>query len=326
MGEESLKASIIVLTYRKFDNLEQNIQSILKQSCSNYEVIVSDDGSPNFDRAYIESLFQKMPDHDRRLSIITREKNVGTVKNFNAAIQAATGDLIIPLSQDDCFYDDHVLAQVIDAFSDPKANICLGRRTIDRTDQMLPNSTQLGIMRDGPQKKLWFRNACSNLYYGATLYYRKEYLQNAGLFDESYTLLEDYPFAMRCIEKGEDIRIIDAPTIRYSASGVSSGKKQAKPSPIMNNDFLKMYEQNYLTSKERLNSIVCRKYLQYRMRKKDPNCSRLAIYGNVIVDIILFLAKREAARTKKNYIDCRFERLWKFEELATKIRLKKSLS
>ena len=212
------------------------------------------------------------------------------------------------------------MSDIIDAFSSPAVNICLGLRVIEGTDHILPNRTQIKIMQGASQKKLWFRNACNNLYYGSALYYRKDYLQNAGLFDESYRLLEDYPFVMNCIEREEKIHIINAPTIFYSANGVSSGKKKTKISQIMNNDFFQMYERNYLHSIERINSSVCRKYLLNRMRSKDEHSSRLSRYSNIILDAILVLTKIEAAHTKEQISDCRFSMLWKLEKLVTKIK------
>lgn len=320
MRENTLKASIIVLTYRNFDNIRNNIESILKQTYMNYEVLISDDGSPNFDRDYVESLYQNSNCSDR-FSIITRDHNVGTVRNFNAAIEAATGDIIIPLAQDDFFYSENVLSVIIDAFSSHEVNICLGLRVNKGTNLVLPNKTQIKIMQDASQKKLWFRNACNNLYYGSALYYRKDYLQNVGLFDESYILLEDYPFVMDCIEKGETIQIINTPTILYSENGISHTKKQTKSSEIMNKDFLQLFERNYLCSRERMNSSICRKYLLYRLHRREKGGVLLSRYSkNIILDLVLALAKLEALCTKKQIIDCRFSILWKFEELATKIK------
>ena len=46
---KTIKVSVVVLTYKKFDNLQNNINSVLKQDYTNYEVIIHDDGSDNFD-------------------------------------------------------------------------------------------------------------------------------------------------------------------------------------------------------------------------------------------------------------------------------------
>ena len=318
MGKTRLRISIIVLTYKRFDNLNRNIESILKQTYEEYEVIISDDGSPNFNREYIESHY-KGRNSEHKFSIIARKNNVGTVKNFNEAVKSSIGDIIVPLSQDDFFCDENALAKIANAFCDSGVNVCLGLRVLQGTDYTLPSSTHIKIMQDGDRKKLWFRNACGNLYFGAALYYRKDYLQKVGFFDEQYTLLEDYPFVMNCLEKGERIYLINAPTICYSMDGVSGRNKGTITPKTMRNDFFRMYRRNYLSSKEKINSRVCKDYLLFRMRTRDESCSRFKRYSNLVIDIILVLAFFHARFAKKHVIDSRFAILWEFEELATKM-------
>ena len=44
----NIEATIIVMVYKNLDQVRQTLDSIKKQTYSNYEVIVSDDGSPNY--------------------------------------------------------------------------------------------------------------------------------------------------------------------------------------------------------------------------------------------------------------------------------------
>ena len=79
LNEENL-VTVVVLTFRRFDNLENNINSILSQSYRNIEVIISDDGSENFDELKIKSLFSE--NKNMKFHIIHSKKNFGTVKNL----------------------------------------------------------------------------------------------------------------------------------------------------------------------------------------------------------------------------------------------------
>ena len=54
-----VKVSVIVLTYNNFKNIEENLKSISDQDFDDYEVIISDDGSENFDGKRIERVIQK---------------------------------------------------------------------------------------------------------------------------------------------------------------------------------------------------------------------------------------------------------------------------
>ena len=47
----------MILTYNNFQYLKQCIDSVYNQEYKNIEIIIGDDGSKNFDRKYIESLF-----------------------------------------------------------------------------------------------------------------------------------------------------------------------------------------------------------------------------------------------------------------------------
>ena len=46
----NIEATIIVMVYKNLNQVIQTLDSIKKQTYSNYEVIVSDDGSPNYIR------------------------------------------------------------------------------------------------------------------------------------------------------------------------------------------------------------------------------------------------------------------------------------
>ena len=43
-------ATVVVLTYKQFDNLQRNLNSIFIQTYDNIEIIISDDGSQNFQK------------------------------------------------------------------------------------------------------------------------------------------------------------------------------------------------------------------------------------------------------------------------------------
>jgi len=51
--------TVKILTYNNFDYLEQTIESVFSQDYPNIELIVSDDGSLNYDLEYIEKLISE---------------------------------------------------------------------------------------------------------------------------------------------------------------------------------------------------------------------------------------------------------------------------
>jgi glycosyltransferase involved in cell wall biosynthesis len=87
--------SIGVPTYNRSKYLIRAIESVLSQTYLNIEVIVSDNASTDDTAERVRAL------SDDRIIFLEQAKNIGMVGNFNACLQAATGDLFLMLSDDD---------------------------------------------------------------------------------------------------------------------------------------------------------------------------------------------------------------------------------
>ena len=318
MEADKIKVSIIVLTYKRFDGIQKNIESIMSQRFESYEIIISDDGSPNFDKQYIEALLANAG-NKRPYTVITRAENVGTVKNYNNAVKAAKGDIIVPLSQDDCFYSEDSLSRIVEAFEDDETNIVLGLRCGVDQKKPLPGDYQREIIKENNRKKLWFRNACRNMFYGAALYIRKEYLSGKGFFDESYNLLEDYPFIMFAIEQGERIEVIDTPTVMYGVEGVSTGGFRIAPERLVK-DQIRLRTILCDKSCEKIHSRLGRRYLEYLlcMWKNANKRVFLQRFRFPVINLVIWVTKLVATIKKEDVWDCRFKLLWRIETRASR--------
>ena len=309
--QEELKVSIIVLTYKKFDKLRDNIASIIQQKYSNYEVMICDDGSPNFDHGRIEQLFEGQQ-IESQVRIIHNEENVGTVRNYNAAIKEATGDIIVPLSQDDVFYDEDTLSDIVNYFQDDKVNICCGARMEEKTGKTLPTQADIDILHNYEPLKLWLRLACKNFIYGAVLYFRRDFILKFGLFDEKYRLLEDYPFVLHVTESGERIYYLDRPTIIYGSGGVSNNA-----SPAFIDDEVALHKHIADKAKTILHSNISKAYMEYCYlfwNDVKNGYSNKEKYKNIIIDGFIVITKIKAKIERKPLEETRFEYLWKLEK------------
>lgn len=117
--------SVIIANYNYGRFLAEAIESVLGQTCQNFELIVVDDGSTDNSRSVIESY------GDRLIAIF--QANLGQGGAFNAGIARSKGEIICFLDSDDYFYKDK-LAKVVAAFLDhPEwVQISHGRTSVDR--------------------------------------------------------------------------------------------------------------------------------------------------------------------------------------------------
>lgn len=120
-----IKFSIIVPIYNVEKYLSQCIESVLKQTYKNFELILVDDGSfdncPQICNSYAQT--------DKRITVI-HKCNEGLPAARNTGIRNSTGDYIIHLDGDD-FLDTGFLAAVQPLLEKEKKDIYLGNSRYD---------------------------------------------------------------------------------------------------------------------------------------------------------------------------------------------------
>ena len=100
------KVSVCIPTYNRPDFLKQAIESVLAQTFSDYELIISDNASGDATTAVIRSF------KDSRIIHIRKEKNIGLVDNFNSCLAAAKGQYITIFHDDDHMLPDNLSFKV----------------------------------------------------------------------------------------------------------------------------------------------------------------------------------------------------------------------
>ncbi|CCJ98797.1 glycosyltransferase [Cronobacter malonaticus] len=238
------KITVITLTYNNWRKIHTAILSLAKQIIDpkiDIEYLIVDDGTKDFDAAFV----QKLIDDNLRIKtrIIQNNKNVGTVKSFNNAVKNSHGQYIIPLSADDEFFDNEFLNKLIDKFIESNADIVTAKRIpFDENKyfekhEVLPSLEQIRLF-DDQGELLKYILKYGSFISGACTYYRKSFLERMGYFDESYVLLEDYPFLVKSLINGVNIQFLDAIAIKYHLGGVSSVSNR---NPLLAKDFRKLY-------------------------------------------------------------------------------------
>src|SRR5690554_1723803 len=88
--ENTPKVSVITGFYNRVNSVEQSVNSILKQTCFDFEFIIFDDCSS--DGTYEKLLeFEKK---DKRIHLIKHDINIGLVNGLSQAINLSKGDYI----------------------------------------------------------------------------------------------------------------------------------------------------------------------------------------------------------------------------------------
>lgn len=273
--------SIVVMTYRNQALLPPALRSIFEQDYDNLEVLIFDDGSPNFDQAQVERLCKDAGPNIRNTVIYTQEQNVGTVQNYRSAIERAKGVYIFPLSCDDCFSRADIISCLVDFFEKTGCNICTAQRRGAISGRIEPELRAGALLAD-PQMALE-STLISNYVSGSTLYMRRDYYFANGGYDTDFRLLEDYPFVLRTLMSGERIWFLDQVTIVYGEDGVSSSSVQKKNTAVGNmlaEDYQTLWKKYVDPAVERVHSRRCRRYLELKraLRHTQSGRQKLTVY------------------------------------------------
>lgn len=124
------KVSIIVCAYNEEKFIHECIESLIKQTYKNIEIIIVDDGSTDLTWEIIE----KFASLDNRIVAIKHETNKGKVNAQNSAYKASSGKYIAICGGDDWYPCDRIESQ-INFIIENEADFTFGNMELAVTDE-----------------------------------------------------------------------------------------------------------------------------------------------------------------------------------------------
>src|SRR5258706_12754493 len=87
--------TVLMPVYNGADYLRQAIDSILRQTYRDFELLVVNDGSTDSTREVLKSY------SDSRLVVVDNECNLGLITSLNRGLELARGEFVARMDQDD---------------------------------------------------------------------------------------------------------------------------------------------------------------------------------------------------------------------------------
>lgn len=168
--------SIAMTTYNGEKYLREQLDSILNQTYSNFELIISDDCSKDLTWQILEDYAKR----DARIKIYKNEHNIGFKKNFEKAISLCNAEYIALSDQDDIWLENHleILYKNIN-----EKSMSAGNTMILEDGEIVPDASyskrhefyKLGSNSDLFTFIMFFHSPCQ----GASSLYHKDLLKKA---------------------------------------------------------------------------------------------------------------------------------------------------
>lgn len=177
------KISIIMASYNRAHMIGDSINSCLKQSFEDFELIIIDDCSSDNSAKVIEKFTKK----DSRIKFIQNKENQKLPKALNIAFRKARGKYLTWISDDNLFDLDaiKIMAEYLDQNNDTGL-VYTDYKTIDDSGKKIAR-----IYQEDPEF-LPIRYCI-----GPCFLYRSSVAKQVGEYNENLFLIEDYEFFLR---------------------------------------------------------------------------------------------------------------------------------
>jgi glycosyltransferase involved in cell wall biosynthesis len=266
-------------TYNGAEFLSAQLESIASQSRQPDEIVICDDGSTDETQSVLKNFADAS---SLRVVVHSNPQNLGSVKNFERAIQLCTGDVIALSDQDDVWREDKLQsietafarsdrtglvfsdAEIVDEQLNP-----LGRRMWDEVgfdshkQKLLANGRALDVLITG-----WTVT-------GATMAFRSNYKNLSLPIPNNIQMIHDGWIALT-VAAVADVVTIDEPLIKYrqherqqigaptrlpkaAKASALEALKRSNPSTELHN-ILETLEQRLMDHR---NEFDCRKALAF---------------------------------------------------------------
>lgn len=214
--------SVALCTFNGARFVKQQLQSILEQSRLPDEIIISDDGSTDDTVDIVRVVLSDADYPATSVRILEEGTNRGVTANFERAVQACTGELIVLSDQDDVWHRDR-LSEAVSYFDKPALLLQHSdARLVDAEGVPLGVSLFEALTISAAERKAiaigdaFHAYIRRNLATGATMMFRSSLLANALPFPSAW--VHDEWLAVIAAAVGE-VQMLEKPLIDYRQHG-----------------------------------------------------------------------------------------------------------
>jgi len=214
--------SVVIPAYNRAATIRPAIESVLRQTWEDFELIVVDDGSQDATMEMVRAI------SDPRLRLMANPRNMGAAGARNTGIRAARGDWVAFQDSDDEWLPRKLEKQMARLQAEGAAHVgaYCGLLTLGGLDDRADDRLRLRYVPD-PEITRAEGDILEPLLHGnlistQTLVARRELILELGCFDEATTPIEDWDFVIRLAQRGS-IAFVDEPLVqqRFSPNSIT---------------------------------------------------------------------------------------------------------
>jgi glycosyltransferase involved in cell wall biosynthesis len=199
------KVSVVIPAYNSIAYLPETVESVLKQTFTDFEVLIIDDGSSDQTVEWASQIT------DPRVKLM-KQKNQGSSGARNTGIAHAQGEYVALLDADDIWEPTKLEKQVLRLEGNPAVGL-VDTWAVLANEQGKPTGKVFGSPTEDDvwQRLVEFKTVCCC---GSTSLIRRCCFETVGVFNQNLHFLEDLDMFIR-IAAHYSFAVVKEPLIRY---------------------------------------------------------------------------------------------------------------
>ena len=249
------KVTVLLSVYNGDHFLREAIDSVLRQTWEDFELLVVNDGSTDGTAAILEAY------KDPRVHIVTNASNIGVASSLNRGLVIARGEYVVRIDADDVALPQRLAEQVPDLDDHPDVGL-----VASATDFIDKESTKIGIEDFAlSPEQLDHLLTFSNWIVNCSVTFRRELILGIGGDDESLKWAPDYDLWVR-VSRRAKIAKLDKILAQYRVTETNvSSRFKDEQTACAKKIFLKNL-QNLMGDSINVNEALCFHDVRYPER------------------------------------------------------------
>jgi glycosyltransferase len=189
MSNQTIKISLITVTWQSAATLAETIQSVRRQNCDDLEYIVVDGGST-------DGTLELLKQNEDVVTHWISEPDKGIYDAMNKGLGLAKGEVVGFLNADDFLASSHILADIRNHFTRFSPDLIYGDlEYVSLTQpQHVVRYWQSKPFRHSLLKRGWMPPH-------PTVYVKRDFFHRVGFFDLNYRISADYDWLLRAFSQ-----------------------------------------------------------------------------------------------------------------------------
>lgn len=275
LNQKKKQITVLMSVYNQEKYLKESIESILKQTYSNFKFLIINDGSTDDSKKIINKFRNK----DKRIKLIN-QRNLGLTKTLNNSLLKIKSKYVARMDADDISHPERLKNQLNEFLKNDRL-VLLGTaaKYIDANGKELFESRQLEKFSHIKKFKYY-----TSPFVSPSVMFKYKDFKEIGFFNLNFKYSQDYDAWLRLIFKNKECKNLNIPLINVRTHTENISNKYKKEQGTFSLLAKQLHKVKYKVKMKKHNSkkFKIKDLLQILPYKEHPNS--IQIFESLEVD------------------------------------------